>query len=70
MKLRSHARAGIAEYWVVNLVDRQIEVYKAPQSGTEPASYAQQVVYQGGDEVPVVLGGQEVLRVAVNAVIA
>jgi Uma2 family endonuclease len=26
-----YARAGIAEYWIVNLVDRQLEVYRNPQ---------------------------------------
>jgi Uma2 family endonuclease len=26
-----YARAGIAEYWIVNLVDRQLEVYRNPR---------------------------------------
>ena len=25
-----YARAGVADYWIVNLVDRQVEVYRAP----------------------------------------
>jgi Uma2 family endonuclease len=29
-KLRLYAEAGIAEYWIINLVDRVIEVYAAP----------------------------------------
>ena len=34
-KLRTYARAGIADYWIVNLVNRQLEVYRdpAPMSG-------------------------------------
>jgi len=32
-----YARAGIADYWIVNLVDRRLEVYRAPvQDGAAP----------------------------------
>jgi len=31
-KGRIYARAGIPEYWIVNLVDRVVEVYREPQS--------------------------------------
>jgi Uma2 family endonuclease len=31
-KARIYARAGIPEYWIVNLVDRVVEVYREPQS--------------------------------------
>jgi Uma2 family endonuclease len=29
-----YARAGIADYWLVNLVDNVVEVYRQPQKGT------------------------------------
>lgn len=29
-KLRAYARAGIPEYWIVNLVDHVVEVYREP----------------------------------------
>ena len=32
-KCRIYARAGIQEYWIVNLVDTQIEVYSSPVNG-------------------------------------
>ena len=32
-----YARAGIAFYWIVNLADRQIEVYANPVGGVYPA---------------------------------
>jgi len=32
-----YARAGIAFYWIVNLVDRQLEVYANPVGGVYPA---------------------------------
>jgi Uma2 family endonuclease len=34
-KARLYARAGIKDYWIVNLVDRQLEVYRSP--GPDPA---------------------------------
>lgn len=32
-KARLYARAGIAEYWIVNLRARQLETFRAPQNG-------------------------------------
>ena len=31
-----YARAGLPDYWIVNLIDRQVEVYRRP--GTDPAA--------------------------------
>ena len=31
IKLESYAQAGIAEYWIVNLVDGQVDIYTLPQ---------------------------------------
>jgi Uma2 family endonuclease len=40
-----YARAGIADYWIVNLVDRQLEVYRLPEAVTAPGrSYSYQDV--------------------------
>jgi Uma2 family endonuclease len=35
-KLNDYARAGIADYWIINLVNRQLEVYRdpAPMNGS------------------------------------
>jgi Uma2 family endonuclease len=38
-KAKEYAAAGIAEYWIVNLVDRQIEVHRHPQSATTGPEY-------------------------------
>ena len=35
VKAPLHARAGISDYWIVNLVDRQLEVHRRP--GPDPA---------------------------------
>lgn len=51
-KLRVYAAAGIEEYWVINLVDDQAEVYREPTilaDGT--ATYRQRTVHKAGDSV-------------------
>jgi Uma2 family endonuclease len=35
-KAAVYARAGLAEYWIVNLVDQALEVYRRPQSPVRP----------------------------------
>jgi len=46
-KLGVYAEAGIADYWIVNLVEKQIEVYRTPV-GRE---YQEKAVYRGDTAV-------------------
>ncbi len=69
-KLRLYARAGIVCYWVVNLVNRQVEVYTDPTGPDATPTYRQRQDYLSGDAVPLVVGGQEVARVAVAVLLA
>lgn len=56
-KTRIYARAGIPVYWIVNLVDRRIEVYSQPTGPTAVPAYQSFQTYQPGDAVPLVLDG-------------
>jgi Uma2 family endonuclease len=56
-KGRIYARAGIACYWIVNLNDRQVEVYTAPSGPAASMGFAQRVDYRPGSTVPLVLDG-------------
>jgi Uma2 family endonuclease len=60
-KLSAYALGGIPEYWIVNLVDGQVEVYTGPS----PAGYQSRRIFSPGHVVPVVIGGNEIGRVAV-----
>lgn len=42
-KATLYANAGIEDYWIVNLVNRQLEVFRNPQPG-EKAHYAESVI--------------------------
>lgn len=65
-KTRIYARASIACYWIVNLVDRRVEVYTQPSGPTAVPSYGSCQTYQPGDEVPIELDGRAAATVAVN----
>jgi Uma2 family endonuclease len=56
-KSRLYAEAGISIYWIINLVDWQIEVYTDPQPTAAPPSYATRTDYRPGQSVPLVLEG-------------
>jgi Uma2 family endonuclease len=62
---RVYARDGIPVYWIVNLVDRQVEVYQQPTGASPSPTYGAQRIYKPGDSVPVVLGGVNAGAVAV-----
>jgi Uma2 family endonuclease len=52
-KARIYARAGVPTYWIVNLVDEQIEVHTKPAGSADAPAYEQTVVYRRGDRTPI-----------------
>ena len=60
-KLTAYEKAGVPQYWIVNLIDRQVEVYGIPANG-----YSQPLVLRAGDQVPLAIDGQQVGQVAVS----
>jgi Uma2 family endonuclease len=65
-KTRIYAREKIPVYWVVNLVDRRVEVYTDPSGPGDDPRYHTLNVHAPGADVPVVLGGTTVGTIAVN----
>ncbi len=68
-KLRIYSRAAVPTYWIVNLVDRQIEVYDRPTGPAANPEYASRQTFAAGDSVPVVLDGNTLGQIAVSAVL-
>jgi Uma2 family endonuclease len=56
---------GIPIYWIVNLIDGQVEAYTEPTEG----GYAVEQIHKPGEEIPVVLDGVEVGRIAVSDIL-
>lgn len=69
-KKRIYARAGIPVYWIVNLVDRQIEVFTLPSGDVEKPDYAQCQMFTPGQDFGVVLDGREIGRLVVKDLLA
>jgi Uma2 family endonuclease len=65
-KGRIYAEAGIPEYWVVNLVDRQVEVFTDPNQSASPPEYRLRSNYSPGQSVPLILDGQLVANIVVD----
>ena len=64
-KLALYARFGVREVWIVNLIDRQIEVYTGPG----PAGYAARKDFKPGQAVPVVIDGRQAGQIAVDDIL-
>jgi hypothetical protein len=62
---RIYARANVPIYWILNVVDRQIEVYTDPRPADPVPAYATRTDYRPGDSVPLVLDGQTVGHIPV-----
>ncbi len=65
-KKRLYAHEGVPIYWIVNLVARQVEVYTEPSGPSDAPGYRQRADFGADREVPVVLDGVEVGRIAVK----
>jgi Uma2 family endonuclease len=63
-KQRIYAAASVPCYWIVNLIDRQVEVYTEPTGPGDRSEYAASQIFRDHDPIPVVLDGREVGRIA------
>lgn len=65
-KKRLYAQAGIPIYWIVNLQDRQVEVYTQPSGPGRLPDYHQRQDYPLSQTVPLVVDGQAVGQLSVQ----
>ncbi len=65
-KKRIYARAGVPVYWIVNLVEKHIEVYTNPAGGASNPNYQTHQDYGMEDDLPVIIDAQEIGRLAVR----
>ena len=57
-KARLYARAGVAVYWIINLIDGRIEVYTNPAESDAMPSFRTRVDFTRGQTVPLAIGEQ------------
>ena len=70
VKKRIYARAGIAIYWIVNLVEEQVEVYSQPIVEVEQPDYSQRLDFGRSAVVPIMIEGIEIGAIAVDALLS
>jgi Uma2 family endonuclease len=58
-KVRIYARASVPVYWIINLLDGQVEVYTDPTGPDAGPVYRTRHDYRPGDMVPFVVDGRE-----------
>jgi Uma2 family endonuclease len=67
-----YGQSLIPVYWIVNVRDRQVEIYTDPTGeteGVESVGYRSRQVVRESDTVPVVIRGQEVARLQVSTLL-
>ena len=64
-KLVNYAKGRIGIYWIVNLIDRQVEVYTLRRRG----GYGKPRIFKSGQSVPVVINGNEVGLIVVDEIL-
>ncbi|MDP1799412.1 MAG: Uma2 family endonuclease [Planctomycetaceae bacterium] len=67
-KRDAYAVAGVPEYWIVNLIERHVEVYRQPDPGT--GKYLDRVDHGLGDTVSFSLADDEIYTIAIDQFLA
>lgn len=61
-----YAKAKVPEFWLVNVVKRQIEVYAKPRAG----KYQKPIAYSENQSIPLILDGEKIADIPVSELIA
>lgn len=69
LKKRIYARARVPVYCIVNLVDRQVEIYTQPSGPAKKPDYKNCQTIGSDGELPVMIDGREVGRIAVKDIL-
>ncbi|MEG4424146.1 MULTISPECIES: Uma2 family endonuclease [unclassified Microcoleus] len=69
VKKRIYARAGIAIYWIVNLIEGLVEVYSQPLVEVEQPDYSQRLDFGRSAVIPIIIEGREIGAIAVNSLL-
>ena len=68
IKGKTYGAAGIAEYWIINLVNRCVEVYARPDPASE-TGYARRTIFRANEAIVLHVAGQELGTVPVPALL-
>ena len=66
-KLAKYAEAGIAQYIIINLIDKKVEVYEGPVKDEE--KYKEKKVFAAGQLIPLYVGKSKRLEIPVESLL-
>lgn len=69
-KGRVYSRANVREYWIVNLIDKQIEVYTQPSGDVKDPAFADRKDFKFGQQVPLNIPGHPPILLNVSDMLA
>ena len=65
-KLRDYARNGIAQYWIVDLLSRTVEIYQNPSGATDLPRYGSLNAFAPGQSIPLNIGQEQLQPISVD----
>jgi Uma2 family endonuclease len=65
IKKRAYARAGVPIYWIINLIERTVEVYSQPTGPVERPTYGRRLDHPAGESVPFAIEGRTIGHIPV-----
>jgi hypothetical protein len=68
-KKRLYADNRITIYWIVNLIDRQIEIFTGPAKASGEPDYSHREVFSVTESVPLVIDGRTIALIPVREII-
>lgn len=68
-KARLYARAGIDQYWIVNLPESLVEVYRQATGAGAAATYSEPQRFGINDSIPLAIGGQSLSPIPVKEIL-
>jgi Uma2 family endonuclease len=70
LKGRLYARAGLRQYWIINLLEGEVEVYSGSSRSAGKPSFRTRRVHGRNDRVPLIIGGKVAALVPVKDLLA
>ena len=64
-----YAAAAIPVYWIINLIDRQVEVYTDPTGPADQPDYRGRQDLSAMEQVPIVIAGRDVASIPVREIL-
>ena len=62
-----YAKSSLPVYWIVNLIERRVEVYSDPTGPAERPDYRRHDDFSEAESVPLVIEGREVAQIPVRS---